>query len=80
MKRLRCGYDRAEVAVESQIELARRAIDAFNARNAEALIELGVLVYDWSGSIAPYQGVCSTRSRTGGRRASRCSRTATTRW
>lgn len=45
------------MAAESQIELTRRAIDAFNRRNADALIELGVLVYDWSGSIAPYQGV-----------------------
>ena len=42
---------------ESRIELARRAIDAFNGRNAEAIIELGVLEYDWSGSIAPYKGV-----------------------
>ncbi len=42
---------------ESQIELTRRAIDAFNSRDAEAIIELGVLVYDWSGSIGPYLGV-----------------------
>jgi len=44
------------VAPEPQIELVRRAIDAFNGRDAQALIDLGVLVYDWSGSIAPYQG------------------------
>jgi ketosteroid isomerase-like protein len=51
------GYDRAEVSPESQIELTRRAIDAFNSNNAEAMIELGVLEFDWSGSIAPNQGV-----------------------
>ena len=42
---------------ESQIELTRRAIDAFNSRDAEALIELGVVAFDWRGSIAPYQGM-----------------------
>ena len=42
---------------ESQIELTRRAIDAFNSNNAEAMIELGVLVFDWSGSIAPNRGI-----------------------
>jgi len=51
------GYDRAEVDAEAQIELTRRAIDAFNDRNADALIELGVREYDWTGSIAPYQGM-----------------------
>src|SRR5829696_6288090 len=51
------GYSRAEVDAESQIELTRRAIDAFNGRNADALIELGVREYDWRGSIAPYQGL-----------------------
>jgi ketosteroid isomerase-like protein len=45
------------VTPESQIELTRRAIDAFNSNNAEAMIELGVLAFDWSGSIAPNQGV-----------------------
>jgi ketosteroid isomerase-like protein len=45
------------VTPESQIEVTRRAIDAFNAKDAKALIDLGVLVFDWSGSIAPYQGV-----------------------
>jgi ketosteroid isomerase-like protein len=45
------------VTTESQIELTRRAIEAFNGRDAEALIELGVVKFDWSGSIAPYQGV-----------------------
>lgn len=42
---------------ESQIELTRRTIEAFNSNNAEAMIELGVLTFDWSGSIAPNQGV-----------------------
>ena len=42
------GYDRAEVTTESQIELTRRAIDAFNSNNAEAMIELGVLAFDWT--------------------------------
>jgi ketosteroid isomerase-like protein len=51
------GYDRAEVTPDSQIELTRRAIDAFNSNNAEAMIQLGVVVFDWSGSIAPNQGV-----------------------
>ena len=45
------------VTRESQIELARRAIEAFNDKDAEAIIELGVLAYDWSGSIGPYLGV-----------------------
>jgi ketosteroid isomerase-like protein len=45
------------VTSEAQIELTRRAIDAFNSNNAEAMIELGVLEFDWSGSIAPNQGV-----------------------
>jgi hypothetical protein len=27
-----------------------------NSNNAEAMIELGVLEFDWSGSIAPNQG------------------------
>ena len=47
---------------ESQIELTRRAIDAFNSRDAEALIDLGVVQFDWSGSIAPYQGVYQGRA------------------
>ena len=44
---------------ESQIELARRAIDAFNRRDVEGLIELGRgdFEFDWSRSIAPNQGV-----------------------
>ncbi len=42
---------------ESQIELTQRAIDAFNSKNADAMIELGVLAFDWSGSIGPYLGV-----------------------
>ena len=42
---------------ESQIELTRRAIDAFNSHDADAMIELGVLAFDWSGSIGPYQGL-----------------------
>jgi ketosteroid isomerase-like protein len=45
------------VTPESQIELTRRAIEAFNSNNAEAMIELGVLAFDWSGSIAPNKGV-----------------------
>jgi ketosteroid isomerase-like protein len=45
------------VTPDSQIELTRRAIDAFNANDADAMIELGVLEFDWSGSIAPNQGV-----------------------
>ncbi len=42
---------------ESQIDLTQRAIDAFNSKNADAMIELGVLRFDWSGSIGPYLGV-----------------------
>jgi ketosteroid isomerase-like protein len=45
------------VTADSQIELTRRAIDAFNSNDAEAMIELGVLAFDWSGSIAPNKGV-----------------------
>jgi ketosteroid isomerase-like protein len=45
------------VTPESQIELTRRAIEAFNSKNAEAMIELGVRAFDWSGSIGPYLGV-----------------------
>jgi ketosteroid isomerase-like protein len=42
---------------ESQLELTRRAIDAFNSHDAEAMIELGVLEFDWSRSIAPNKGI-----------------------
>jgi hypothetical protein len=45
------------VPPESQIELTRQAIDAFNSNNAEAMIELGVVAFDWSRSIAPNKGV-----------------------
>jgi ketosteroid isomerase-like protein len=56
-ERPRCGYDRAEVAAESQIELTRRAIDAFNANDADEMIELGVRAFDWTRSIAPNKGM-----------------------
>jgi ketosteroid isomerase-like protein len=45
------------VSSESQIELTRRAIDAFNSHDAEAMIQLGVVAFDWSRSIGPYSRV-----------------------
>jgi hypothetical protein len=49
------------MAPEYQTELTRRAIDAFNANHADAMIELGVGAFDWSGSIAPNQGSIAER-------------------
>jgi ketosteroid isomerase-like protein len=51
------------VTAESQIELARQAIDAFNRHDPDALLEIGGddFVIDWSNSIAPNQGIYSGR-------------------
>jgi hypothetical protein len=37
--------------------LTRRAIDAFNANDADAMLALGVRAFDWSRSIAPNRGM-----------------------
>lgn len=43
---------------EAQIEVVKKAIDAFNRRDTEAMLALGSddFVYDWSRSIAPNRG------------------------
>jgi ketosteroid isomerase-like protein len=46
-------------SAEAQIEVVRKALDAFNRRDAEAMVELGSddFVYDWTRSIAPNRGI-----------------------
>jgi hypothetical protein len=44
---------------EAQIEIVKKAIDAFNRRDTEAMIALGPgedFEYDWTRSIAPNRG------------------------
>jgi ketosteroid isomerase-like protein len=43
---------------EAQIEVVKKAIDAFNRRDTEAMLALGSddFVYDWTRSIAPNRG------------------------
>ena len=44
---------------EAQIEVVKKAIDAFNRRDTEAMLALGSddFVYDWTRSIAPNRGL-----------------------
>ena len=43
---------------DAQIEVVKKAIDAFNRRDTEAMLALGSddFVYDWTRSIAPNRG------------------------
>ena len=44
---------------EAQIEVVKKAIDAFNRHDTEAMLALGSddFVYDWTRSIAPNRGI-----------------------
>jgi ketosteroid isomerase-like protein len=47
-------------SAEAQIELVRKAIDAFNRRDTDAMIALAPaegFEYDWTRSIAPNRGI-----------------------
>jgi ketosteroid isomerase-like protein len=46
-------------SAEAQIELVKKAIDAFNRRDTEAMLAIGSddFVYDWTRSIAPNRGI-----------------------
>jgi ketosteroid isomerase-like protein len=46
-------------SAEAQIEVVRKAIDAFNRRDTEAMVALGAddFEYDWTRSIAPNRGI-----------------------
>jgi ketosteroid isomerase-like protein len=48
-----------EVAAQKNIEKVRQAIDAFNRRDTEAMLEIGGddFEYDWSRSLGPNRGV-----------------------
>jgi len=48
-----------EIAGQENIEKVRQAIDAFNRRDTEAMLELGGddFEYDWSRSLGPNRGV-----------------------
>jgi ketosteroid isomerase-like protein len=51
--------DGVGVTEHPNIELARRGIEAFNARDLDTMLEIGGddFEYDWSRSIGPNQGV-----------------------
>ena len=56
------GYDRLPVTLsaEAQIKIVKKAIDAFNRRDTDAMIALGPgedFEYDWTRSIAPNRGI-----------------------
>jgi ketosteroid isomerase-like protein len=46
-------------SAEAQIEMVRKAIDAFNRHDTEAILAMGSedFVYDWTRSIAPNRGI-----------------------
>ena len=47
------------LSAEAQIELVRHAIDAFNRRDTDAMVALGVddFEYDWTRSLGPNRGI-----------------------